>query len=109
MAYTDCMAEINEKSLDHLLSLARIEEKDPKRREKLLKDLSKILDYFNELKEVDTQNVEPMSGGTFLTDIMRDDSVKYRDGREHEKQRTASTEQFPHQENDYLKIPPVFE
>ena len=102
------MAEINEKSLDHLLALARMEEKDPKRREKLLKDLSKILDYFNELKEVDTENVEPMSGGTFLTDIMRNDEEKYRDSRKHEEQREKSVEQFPRKENDYLKIPPVF-
>lgn len=103
------MAEINEKSLEHLLSLARIEEKDPKRREKLLKDLSKILDYFNELNEVDTKNVESMSGGTFLTDVMRNDGEKYRNTDEHNAQREASVSQFPRSENDYLKIPPVFE
>ena len=103
------MAEINEKSLEHLLSLARMEEKDPKRREKLLKDLSKILDYFNELNEVDTENVEPMSGGTFLTDVMRNDVEKYRNAQKHNLQREISVEQFPKSENDYLKIPPVFE
>ncbi len=103
------MAEINEKSLDHLLALARMEEKDPKRRGKLLKDLSKILDYFNELNEIDTENVEPMSGGTFLTDVMRDDSTKYRDVHEHDLEREESLRQFPRKENDYLKIPPVFE
>ncbi len=102
------MAEINEKSLQHLLDLARIEEKDAKRREKLLKDISKILDYFNELNEVDTENVEPLSGGTFLSDITRDDEKKYRDASEHKKQRDASVNQFPKKENDYLKIPPVF-
>jgi aspartyl-tRNA(Asn)/glutamyl-tRNA(Gln) amidotransferase subunit C len=85
-----------------------MEEKDPKRREKLLKDLSKILDYFNELEEVNTQNVEPMSGGTFLTDIMRDDWEKYRDVHKHDAQREVSIKQFPRKENDYLKIPPVF-
>ncbi len=102
------MAEINEKSLEHLLSLARIEEADPKRREKLLKDLSKILDYFNELNEVNTQDVEPLSGGTFLSDIIRNDKEKYRNADEHKKQRDISINQFPKKENDYLKIPPVF-
>jgi aspartyl-tRNA(Asn)/glutamyl-tRNA(Gln) amidotransferase subunit C len=102
------MSEINEKSLEHLLSLARIGEKDVKRRGKLLKDLSKILDYFNELKEVDTENVEPLSGGTFLTDIMRPDEKKYRGNKEHDEQREKSIEQFSRKENDYLKIPPVF-
>ena len=103
------MAEINEKSLEHLLSLARIEETDPKRRAKLLKDLSKILDYFNELNEVNTQDVEPMSGGTFLSDIFREDSEKYRSKEEYDSQREKSTTQFPKKENGYLKIPPVFE
>ena len=103
------MAEINEKSLEHLLSLARIEEADPKRREKLLKDLSKILDHFNELNEVDTQDVEPLSGGTFLSDIFREDLEKYRSKEEYNSQREKSTGQFPQKENGYLKIPPVFE
>jgi aspartyl-tRNA(Asn)/glutamyl-tRNA(Gln) amidotransferase subunit C len=102
------MAEINEKSLEHLLSLARMEESDPKRREKLLKDLSKILDYFNELNEVDTDNIEPLSGGTFLSDIMREDKEKYRDNEQHKLQKNISVEQFPRHENGYLKIPPVF-
>lgn len=103
------MSEINEKSLEHLLSLSRIEENDSQRRKKLLKDLSKILDYFNELKEVDTQNVEPLSGGTFLSDIMREDETKYRDDKKHKIQKDDSVGQFPRKENDYLKIPPVFE
>jgi aspartyl-tRNA(Asn)/glutamyl-tRNA(Gln) amidotransferase subunit C len=103
------MSEINEKSLEHLLSLARIEEKDAKRRGKLLKDLSKILDYFNELKEVNTEDITPLSGGTFLSDVFRQDDDKYRTKEEHEEQREKSVEQFPRKENKYLKIPPVFE
>jgi len=102
------MAEINEEVLNHLLKLARIKEENPNRREKLLKDLSKILDYFNQLKEVDTQNVEPLSGGTFLENIMRDDEVKYRNVKEYQKQREISVSQFPKKESNYLKIPPVF-
>lgn len=102
------MSEINEKELDHLLELARIEEKDPERRQKLLRDLSKILDYFNELKEVDTSDVEPMRGGTFLTDVMRNDEEKYRTKEEHDKQQKDSVKQFPREENNYLKVPPVF-
>ena len=103
------MADIKEKELERLLALARIEETNPKRREKLLKDLSKILDYFNELNEVDTQNIEPLSGGTFVSDVMRSDGDIYRDDQEHKKQRDISLGQFPRKENDYLKIPPVFE
>jgi aspartyl-tRNA(Asn)/glutamyl-tRNA(Gln) amidotransferase subunit C len=102
------MSQINEKSLEYLLSLARIKEPDAKRREKLLKDLSKILDYFNELKEVDTQNVEPLSGGTFLENVVREDSFKYRTLQQKAQEREISVSQFLERENDYLKIPPVF-
>ncbi|MFA6136422.1 MAG: Asp-tRNA(Asn)/Glu-tRNA(Gln) amidotransferase subunit GatC [Candidatus Paceibacterota bacterium] len=103
------MSQINEEVLKHLFKLARIEEEQsPQRREKLLKDLSKILDYFNELNEVDTSNVEPMSGGTFLSDVFREDGQKSVDDDARGKQRKESVEQFPKKEGDYLKIPPVF-
>ncbi len=103
------MAEINESSLEHLLSLSRMEEKDQNRRTKILKDLSKILDYFNELKEVDTENIEPMSGGTFLSDVLRVDEEKYRDVSSKKEQRDMAVDQFPRNENGYLKVPGVFE
>lgn len=104
------MSEINESVLKHLFTLARIEEeKDPARREKLLKDLSKILDHFNELGEVDTSNVEPMSGGTFLSDVFRQDEERCLSQEERKKQREKAVDQFPKKERDYLKTPGVFE
>ena len=101
---------INEETLSHLFKLARIEEeKDPVRREKLLKDLSKILDHFNELEEVDTSNVEPMSGGTFLSDVSREDSTRYLSDEEKKGERDKIVEQFPKEERGHLRTPAVFE
>ncbi|PIV64898.1 MAG: Asp-tRNA(Asn)/Glu-tRNA(Gln) amidotransferase GatCAB subunit C, partial [Candidatus Nealsonbacteria bacterium CG01_land_8_20_14_3_00_12] len=54
---------INKKTLGYLAELSRIE-LNKESEEKLLKDLQKILAYFEELKEVDIENIEPMAGGT---------------------------------------------
>lgn len=92
---------INKKTLEHLAELARIELK-PEEEEKLLRDLSKILDHFKELQELDTSAVSPMTGGTALKNIFREDAE--RENTNHE----AGIEQFPETKDGFLKIPPVF-
>jgi aspartyl-tRNA(Asn)/glutamyl-tRNA(Gln) amidotransferase subunit C len=99
-------SEINKHELEHLAKLARIE-LDPAEEEKLLKDLGAILNYFKELQEVDTSAVEPMTGGTDLRNIFREDSEE-NGGRENTN-RGAGVDAFPESQNGYLKIPPVFE
>ena len=93
---------IDKKVLEHLAKLARIE-LDPKEETKLLHDLTKLLDYFEELKAVDTSHVEPLSGGSELKNIFREDAE-----RENTLQ-GAGTENFPEHKDGFLKIPPVFE
>ena len=93
---------IDKKVLEHLAELARIE-LDPEQEAKLLKDLVKILDYFEELKEVNTSRVEPLAGGSELKNIFREDTE-----RENTLQ-GAGTESFPEHKDGFLKIPPVFE
>lgn len=39
------------------------------------KEFSEILSYVEKLNEVDISKVEPMTGGTDLTNIMREDEV----------------------------------
>ncbi len=102
------MADINKETLEHLAGLARIEisEKDES---KLLEDLRKIFDYFEELKEVDTENVEPMVGGNiFSENVFREDAEGESYGNlcgKSEKLKGA----FPEKEGGFLKVPPVFE
>lgn len=72
--------------------------------EKFLGDLEKILKHFEELRELDAENVPPMAGGAELKNVLREDG-----------ETTGSlapdkvVEQFPEKEKHYLKVPPVFE
>src|SRR3972149_3584350 len=66
------MAEITQKSLEHLADLARIELSESET-DKFLKDLGNILNYFKELESLDTKDVAPMTGGTALKNVMRED------------------------------------
>ena len=95
-------AQLGKHELEHLAKLARIE-LDPKEEEKLLKDLGSILDYFKELQKLDTANVEPMTGGTDLRNVFRED------GERENTNRGAGMEAFPEKKDGYLKVPPVFE
>ena len=98
------MAEITKKSLEHLADLARIELSE-KESDKFLADLEKILNHFQELQEVDTANVQPMTGGTPLKNVLREDAVFEKD---HYTDAGKIMKQFPEHEKGYLKIPPVF-
>lgn len=92
---------LNKHDLEHLAKLARIE-LDPKEEEKLLKDLGAILDHFKELQTIDTTSVPPMTGGTDLINVFRED-----DERENTNQ-GAGIDAFHEKKDGFLKIPPVF-
>ena len=93
---------LDKKHLEHLAALARLELKESEE-ERFLEDLRKILDHFEELKEVDTENVTPMAGGIELKNVMRPDEVK-----EDRLKGDKVLEAFPEKEKGYLKVPPVF-
>ncbi|PIW34667.1 MAG: Asp-tRNA(Asn)/Glu-tRNA(Gln) amidotransferase GatCAB subunit C [Candidatus Nealsonbacteria bacterium CG15_BIG_FIL_POST_REV_8_21_14_020_37_12] len=104
---------INKKTLEYLAGLGRIE-LDKKHEEKMLGDLQNILGHFDELKEVDTEDVEPLAGGTIETNVFRNDEgfklpadAKALAGRQVSS--SNLTKAFPEKEGDFLKVPPVFE
>lgn len=97
------MADINKKSLDHLAELSRLELSE-KESEKFLGDLSKILDHFQELQSLNTENVQPMAGGTELKNVFREDGAT-----QSSLSPDLAVGQFPDKEEHHLKIPPVFE
>lgn len=99
------MAEINKKSLEHLADLARLELTE-KESEGFLADLGKILEHFAELQEVNTDNVTPMTGGTALKNVMREDEIF---AENHYTDSGKIMKQFPEHEKGYLKVPPVFD
>lgn len=105
------MAHIDKNLLSRLYSLSRIaEEDDPKKEEKILGDLSKILEYFEELSSVSTEGVESLSGGGFLLSVSREDGTSlFAKDPEYQEIRENSVAMFSEKEREYLKIPPVFE
>lgn len=99
-------SSIDKKELEHLAALARLE-LDPKEEEKLLTDLGAILEHFKELQALDTSEVEPMTGGTDLKNVFREDGLD--NGGPESTNRGAGVDAFPESEDGFLKIPPVFE
>lgn len=98
---------INKKLLKHLAELARIE-LSAKESNKFLKDLAKIIDHFKELEKINTQNIEPVIGGTNLKNILRQDDVDLDNRAQSVDNAGHIIKAFPESERGYLKIPPVF-
>jgi len=101
---------INKKTLEHLAELARIDLKSQEEK-KLLKDLQEILDYFEQLKELDTGNAELLEdmNQTIPKNVFRDDKVDL-DRRQKEIEEVGRIiGSFPETKEKFLKTPPVFE
>lgn len=97
------MSDITKKSLEHLAELSRLS-LNPKEEEKFLADLTSILGHFKELEELDTTNVAPLTGGTDLKNVLREDG-------ETKSSLPADpiVDAFPEKEGRKLKVPAVFE
>lgn len=91
------------KEIDHLLKLARIELSSQEKK-KITLDLENILDYVKQLQKVNTNGVEPMTGGTLLENICDSDKI------DEQKQNTSKElkKSTLCLKDDYLKIPPIF-
>ncbi|MGC9603207.1 MAG: Asp-tRNA(Asn)/Glu-tRNA(Gln) amidotransferase subunit GatC [Minisyncoccia bacterium] len=92
---------LTKKDLEKLAELSRME-LNGKEEEKLLKDLGKILDYFEKLKEVNTEGVSPMTGGTESENVLRED------GGSSNIDKNKAIEAFPENSGGFLRVPPVF-
>ena len=96
---------ISKKDVKHIAHLARIE-LSGQEEQKFEKDLSAILKFVEKLNEVDTENVEPMAGGTTQENIMREDEQidNGLEGKSAELIKAA-----PELKNDYIKVKAIFE
>lgn len=92
---------INREILVHLAELGRIE-LQAKEEERLMDDLKKIMDYFEELTALDTTGIAPIMGGTEITNSFREDTERENTNR------GAGTDAFPESQDGYLKVPNVF-
>jgi aspartyl-tRNA(Asn)/glutamyl-tRNA(Gln) amidotransferase subunit C len=66
---------ISKKEVQHIAKLARLK-LDPEEIEKMQKDLSSILDYFNLLKKVNVKNIKPTFHFKEESALMREDKTR---------------------------------
>ena len=85
-----------------LAHLARLEFNEEKEQE-VLGDLNKILNWVDKLRELDTENIEPLTHMTAEVNVMREDVAK----------NTVTHEEAllnaPKKDSDYFRVPKVLE
>jgi len=89
---------ITKEEIKHIAELARLKLSDEEI-SNLGSDLDAILNYIEKLKEVDTNNVEPTSQVSGLSDVSRPDEIKNWDREE-----VAAALKQGELENDQLKV-----
>jgi aspartyl-tRNA(Asn)/glutamyl-tRNA(Gln) amidotransferase subunit C len=94
--------KIDQATVCHIAKLARIRLTQDEA-ERLEGELSGILDWVEQLEEVDTEGVEPMTSVVAVTTKMRDDKVT--DGGYPE----AILENAPAREGNFFVVPKVVE
>lgn len=90
---------ISEEEVKHIAKLARLG-LTKKEIGKFRKDLSKILDYIEKLKEVDVSKTEPTSHSIPIENVMRKDEA----GEENLERRKKIIEMAPEKREGYIKV-----
>lgn len=94
--------KINRDVLDKIAHLARLEF-DEKDAEKMMKDMTAIVNWVEKLNEVDTEGVEPLTTMSHEVNSLRDDEVKPH--LDHEE----TLKNAPKKDSDYFRVPKVLE
>ena len=94
--------DINRELLDKIAHLARLEfaEKDA---EKMMQDMTSIVNWMDKLNEVNTDEVEPLTTMSHEINSMREDKVGTHLNHE------EALKQAPKKDADYFRVPNVFE
>ena len=95
---------LTKKEVEHIALLARLGLTEAEK-EKFALQLSSILNYVEQLKEVDTQGIEPTAQVTGLENVMRKDKIESCD----KKTRNRLIELAPESEDDLIKTKAVFD
>ncbi|MBR8826559.1 MAG: Asp-tRNA(Asn)/Glu-tRNA(Gln) amidotransferase subunit GatC [Gomphosphaeria aponina SAG 52.96 = DSM 107014] len=91
---------IEQEQVKKVALLARLEI-TPAEEKQLTKNLSSILEYFDQLSELDTENVEPTTRAIEISNITRPDELKPWTDRE------ILLKQAPEQEGDFFRVPQI--
>ncbi|PKQ08658.1 MAG: Asp-tRNA(Asn)/Glu-tRNA(Gln) amidotransferase GatCAB subunit C [Alphaproteobacteria bacterium HGW-Alphaproteobacteria-12] len=93
---------VDQKTVRHIARLARIAVRDDEL-EGLAKELNGILDWVEQLGEVDVEGVEPMTSAVAVAMKMRDDTVEV------QNLQTEVTRNAPGAEDGFYVVPKVVE
>lgn len=93
---------INRELLDKIAHLARLEF-DEKDAEKMMTDMTAIVDWVEKLKEVDTEGVEPLTTMSHELNALRDDVVKT------DLTHKDALKNAPKKDADYFRVPKVLD
>ena len=88
--------------VEYFARLARIKLTEAEKT-RLAKELGDILVHVEELKEVDTKDVVPMTGGTDLRSVYREDEPNIFDDC------GKGPANFPDRKDGFLRVPKIFE
>jgi len=94
--------KISLEDVKKIAELARIEV-SPEEAEKFSGELSDVLGYIDQLSEVDTKSVEPISQITGLVNVVREDVSENFD----EEMRQELVERAEDKKEDYIKVKSV--
>lgn len=94
--------QIDRTLLDKIAHLARLEF-DEKDAAKMMKDMSAIVTWVEQLNDINTDNVEPLTTMSHEINVMREDEVKPH--LLHDKALLSA----PRKDADYFRVPKVLE
>jgi len=88
------------KDVEHVAKLARLELTEEEK-ELYTKQLGAVLEYVNQMNEVDTSKIEPMTQVVDFVNVMREDKVVY------EQTKEELMANAPEEENGFFKVPKI--
>ena len=91
---------ITVKDVEHVAKLARLELTDDEKA-KFTKQLDSILQYVEQMNEVDTTGIDPMSHVIPVTNVMREDVVVYTNTKQELMQNA------PEEEDGFFRVPKI--
>jgi len=93
---------INQKTVKGIAHLARLE-LDTNEAEEMMSEMNKILEWMNQLNEVDTEGISPLIHMSAETNILREDKIS--NTLEHDR----ALKNAPKKDSNYFRVPKVIE
>jgi aspartyl-tRNA(Asn)/glutamyl-tRNA(Gln) amidotransferase subunit C len=94
--------KIDRTLLDKIAHLSRLDF-DEKDAEKMMQDMTAIVDWVEKLKEVNTDGVEPLTTMSFEVNVFREDVVK------EQMSHDEALKNAPKKDDQFFRVPKVLE